>query len=268
MKRVAYPIIPVIVFLTMQAIAGAVILLTDGEAEGFRNEQGITNSSIFLGSILVSGIATVGIIAMLKMIEWREVLNIQAIRWKTGWLAVIAALLGIYSLNIAAEMLALPDLMENTFINMASTPLGWLTIGIAGPIVEEFVFRESVLGYMLRHQVKPWTAIILSAFIFGIIHLNPAQIPFAIGIGLVLGVIYYKTGNIVLTSTIHIVNNSAAVWQMYVMGTEMKEFSLIETMGGIIVSSTIMAASMTGCIWLLFYFWKNYKTKINYETIY
>lgn len=268
MKRVAYPIIPVIVFLTMQALAGAVILLTDGEAEGFRNEQGINHSSIFLGSILVSGIVTVGIIAMLKMIEWREVLNIQAIRWKTGWLAVIAALLGIYSLNIAAEMLALPDLMENTFINMASTPLGWLTIGIAGPIVEEFVFRESVLGYMLRHQVKPWTAIILSAFIFGIIHLNPAQIPFAIGIGLVLGVIYYKTGNIVLTSIIHIVNNSVAVWQMYVMGTEMKEFSLIETMGGIIVSSTIMAASMTGCIWLLFYFWKNYKTKINYETIY
>ena len=84
MKRVAYPIIPVIVFLTMQAITGAVIQLTDGEAEGFRNEQGITNSSIFLGSILVSGIATVGIIAMFKMIEWREVLFIQAIGWKTG----------------------------------------------------------------------------------------------------------------------------------------------------------------------------------------
>ena len=93
---------------------------------------------------------------------------------------------------------------------------------------EEVVFREGIQGCLLRGGVKPWTAAVVSALCFGIIHLNPAQVPFAFVVGLMLAVIYQKTGNVVITSLLHILNNSVSVALMRVLGDGAEEFTLTE----------------------------------------
>ncbi len=52
--------------------------------------------------------------------------------------------------------------------------------------------------------------IALSALIFAIVHLNPAQMPHAFLIGLLLGWLYMRTGSIVPGVAYHWANNTAA----------------------------------------------------------
>lgn len=81
----------------------------------------------------------------------------------------------------------------------------FLYSGFLAPITEEIVFR----GFVLR-SVQPYgisAAILLSAGLFGLYHLNIMQSPFAFGIGLILAVVALKFG-IKWSIALHSFNNS------------------------------------------------------------
>ncbi len=276
MKKILYPILAVIVFTVMQAVAGiaiyAVALFKDPEllkkvaqtGDQSLLESAVGTSAIAWGVIL-SGIVTVGIIALLKMVDWKTVLNFKMINWKAGALAILGAICIIFFLDAIEEIIDLPNLMEDTFTNMSNSLIGAIGIGIIGPIIEEFIFREGVLGYMLRGGVNKWVAISASALAFGIIHINPAQVPFAAAMGFIFGIIYYKTGNIVIPCLLHMINNSVAVWQMYSMGEAAKDFSMVEWMGGLGVSACyVIPCFIIGCA-LLYHFWRKHQTPTYYQ---
>jgi len=78
---------------------------------------------------------------------------------------------------------------------------------VLGPVMEEFVFR----GIILRGLLKSYSnkiAILLSALIFAILHLNLVQGMVAFLMGLLLGYIYIKTHSIYLCMLTHIINNT------------------------------------------------------------
>lgn len=79
---------------------------------------------------------------------------------------------------------------------------------IQAPIFEELFFRGIILkGLLNKYENSPKKAIIYSAIVFGVIHLNiPQGINAFIG-GLILGFIYYYTKSIKLSIFAHIVNN-------------------------------------------------------------
>ncbi|MEN2256410.1 CPBP family intramembrane glutamic endopeptidase [Paraclostridium benzoelyticum] len=79
---------------------------------------------------------------------------------------------------------------------------------IIGPIIEELIFRKILLGKLLeKFSNKPIKAIVYSALIFGIVHLNIIQGVAAFGGGIILGLIYYYTKSIKATIFAHILNN-------------------------------------------------------------
>ena len=55
-----------------------------------------------------------------------------------------------------------------------------------------------------------WFAIGISALLFALAHMNPAQIPHALIVGVLLGWLYTKTRSIAPGLLIHWLNNSAA----------------------------------------------------------
>ena len=272
MKKVLYPILAVIVFMVMQVFAGIAMIifavvknpaLIDSIKHGTNPETLINEimAGDSLGwALILSGILTVLIIAALKMIDWKTVFNVKIIDWKISMIGIIGALIGIFYTDVVSEFFDLPNDMEDVFLNMSNTLMGALAIGVIGPVVEELIFREAILGYMLKSDVNKWVAIIASALVFGIIHANLAQIPFAIVIGIIFGIIYYKTGNIVITSILHIVNNSFAVWTMYSMGEDAKDVSLTEWLGGTGIAVGILIPLSVVCFWMLRYFWLSYKS--------
>lgn len=79
---------------------------------------------------------------------------------------------------------------------------------IIGPIIEELIFRKILLGKLLeKFSNRPIKAIVYSALIFGIIHLNIIQGVAAFGGGIILGLIYYYTKSIKASIFAHILNN-------------------------------------------------------------
>lgn len=95
-----------------------------------------------------------------------------------------------------------------------------LAIGVVvlAPIAEELFFRGLVFRG-LRRWAKPWTAIVLSAVIFGVVHLDPSGaqplmeslvviVPAIIGLGVVLAWLVERTGRIVAAIVTHVAFNA------------------------------------------------------------
>lgn len=76
-------------------------------------------------------------------------------------------------------------------------------------IVEEFAFRGVVLGSL--RKFGDGFAIAMSALLFGLLHGNFTQVPFAIIAGTALGFVYVLTGSIWASSTVHFLNNFISV---------------------------------------------------------
>ena len=90
-------------------------------------------------------------------------------------------------------------------------------------LVEEFACRGVVLG-MLRKYGETF-ALVASSIVFGVMHGNFDQMPFAIMVGLILGYSYIKTGSIWVSVAVHCANNAISVIFSYlgdILGTNMQ----------------------------------------------
>lgn len=204
------PLFPVFVFLLCQ-LAGAGVVYANGSL----------SVSLFFVEVLVIA----WLLAGKKVV--RDDFQIDA-SWRSG--RCIIAMLGAFSImfamNVISEWIGLPDYTMKTVIEVVKSPMGVLSIALLGPIAEELCFRGAIIGGMLREGRHPWTAILVSSMFFGIIHFNPAQIPFAFVMGLVLGIIYVRTESLLLPIFIHIFNNSTAVVQLFIMGDAAEDFKM------------------------------------------
>ena len=79
---------------------------------------------------------------------------------------------------------------------------------IVAPIFEELLFRGIILnGLLNKYKNNSKKAIIYSAIIFGMVHLNIPQGINAFIAGIILGFIYYYTKSMKLSIFAHFVNN-------------------------------------------------------------
>lgn len=87
--------------------------------------------------------------------------------------------------------------------------LTFIATAIVPALVEEFACRGIVLGLLKKYGEA--FAVITSSIIFGVMHGNFDQMPFAIMVGLILGYIYVKTGSIWVSVAVHCANNAISV---------------------------------------------------------
>lgn len=105
-------------------------------------------------------------------------------------------------------------------VNFGENPSGvfgflltFISTAIVPALVEEFACRGIVLGLLKKHGKA--FAVITSSVIFGIMHGNFEQMPFAVMVGLILGYIYVKTENIWICVAVHSTNNAISVILSY-----------------------------------------------------
>lgn len=93
-------------------------------------------------------------------------------------------------------------------------------IAIFTPILEEFIFRFCSFKFMyflagpnMNEKVKNYTAIVVSAFLFSVIHQGglPQNI-YAFIMGLLFGTVYTKEKNILATMYMHCIFNSITLF--------------------------------------------------------
>lgn len=91
-----------------------------------------------------------------------------------------------------------------------------LCVGVLPALVEEFAFRGVILGTM-RKYMGDGASIFLSAMLFGLLHGNLVQIPFAFGVGLILGYSVVYTGSMIPGMVLHCINNTMSVVLSYAL---------------------------------------------------
>ena len=109
---------------------------------------------------------------------------------------------------------------------------GWaiLTTVVLAPILEEILFRGLILD-PVREKSGATRAVLISALLFGIIHIIPQQVVNAFVIGIILGFLYVRTGSLVNVIFIHAVNNGLAYVQMELFGDEAASTTLRSMIG-------------------------------------
>ncbi len=147
------------------------------------------------------------------------------------------------------------------FVNEDSLLISSITIVIAAPILEEFIFRGIILDGLLK-RYSPLKSIIFSSMLFGIIHLNPWQFVSAFSLGLIAGWVYYKTANLTLPILMHFASNFFAILAGHFSDDPMlQNQTLIEYYGGIFYFIIIILGALTiasiSIIMLSKYFSKN-----------
>lgn len=133
-------------------------------------------------------------------------------------LAVIAMLaLSVFS-DPATSFIPMPDLIKRVFEQVFVNSQLWdmvVSTCILAPLCEEFLCRGMMLRGMLHHM-SPKGAIIWSAVLFAVMHLNPWQSIPAFLIGLFLGWVYWRTHSLWTTIFLHCFNNTLSTVLMRV----------------------------------------------------
>lgn len=201
-------IIYTVTFIAIQLIVSAI---GQGLWSIFNKITGTPMSiPVLIATMTFTSIVTIIVFLYLK---WAEV-SPQYLRsrpWGVFFWCAIAACGAIIPSTWLQEMMPpLPNIIEEEMSMILQNRWGYLTVGILAPLGEELVFRGAVLRALLRWTPRHWMAIAISALLFALIHANPAQMPHAFLIGLLLGWLYYRTDSILPGIVYHWVNNTFA----------------------------------------------------------
>ena len=101
--------------------------------------------------------------------------------------------------------------------------LQFLVMCLVPAFCEEFLFRGAILTNCL--PFGRGTAILIRALLFGLMHQNAEQIFYAFGAGLVLGLVYERTGSIWNCVFLHLFNNFLSVFEPALVRGFGKRFS-------------------------------------------
>lgn len=165
------------------------------------------------GMIITMAVFSILTMAVFLLAKWSVVSRhwVRTRPWFVLFWCVLAALGAIIpSVWLQEHMPELPNIVEGEFDMIMKDRWGYFVVGLLAPLAEEMVFRGAILRSLLQWKSNPWIGIVVSALLFAMIHMNPAQMPHAFLIGLLLGWMYWRTDSIVPGVVYHWVNNTVA----------------------------------------------------------
>lgn len=165
------------------------------------------------GLIITMAVFSILTMAVFLLAKWSVVSRhwVRTRPWFVLFWCVVAALGAIVpSVWLQEHMPELPNMVEGEFDMIMKDRWGYFVVGLLAPLAEEMVFRGAILRSLLRWKQNPWVGIAISALLFAVVHMNPAQMPHAFLIGLLLGWMYWRTDSIVPGVVYHWVNNTVA----------------------------------------------------------
>lgn len=120
-----------------------------------------------------------------------------------------------YACDIIIQEFGLFGISNNIDFSQVSDDLGMnlitlLSTAVEPPLAEEFLFRGVILGVLRRYG--DGFAVLMSSVLFGLMHGNFVQIPFAFIVGLILAFVTVRTNSLLPGMLIHFFNNFLAVF--------------------------------------------------------
>ncbi|MGF1460513.1 MAG: type II CAAX prenyl endopeptidase Rce1 family protein [Leptolyngbyaceae cyanobacterium] len=92
------------------------------------------------------------------------------------------------------------------------------TASVAAPLFEEFLFRGFLLPSLTRY-LSVWGAIAVSSLIFAVAHLSLSEVLPLTVLGMVLGVVYTRSRNLLAPMLLHSAWNSVTMLGLFLLGS-------------------------------------------------
>ena len=203
-------IIYTLVFAAIQILVPKLMNAMLGIISGQQSESPTPNATTIIIGMTA---ASVVILFLFLYFRWAEVSRsyVRSRPWfALFWCALAAAGAVIPSSWLQEQIPELPNIAEQEFDMILRDRWGYFAVGLLAPVCEELAFRGAILRALLKSMSRHWVAIVVSALLFALIHANPAQMPHAFVIGLLLGWLYYRTDSVVPGVVYHWVNNTIA----------------------------------------------------------
>jgi membrane protease YdiL (CAAX protease family) len=124
----------------------------------------------------------------------------------------------------------------------------FLSAVVAAPVAEEWLCRGVILKGLLTHYA-PRKAIIWSAVLFGVLHMNPWQAIPAFCIALAIGWVYWRTRSLWPCIFMHAVNNSIAFLLLLLFPDVASDASTKDIAGaayGFVYAGALLCCALTG----------------------
>ena len=234
------------VFQTEQVLLSGEKPWRDVFSPGVRSGRGLTPGNAlafaavllvltFYGSALVErrgGVAALILVSqvgffLVPSLLWCRLFRVPLVdtlqlRWPSarGWLATVLLAAGGWSVGAVVweQLLRFPgaraysDWLGELLGKQGRLGLGTALVLVAllPAVAEEVTFRGVVLAG-LRRSGSRWIAVVGSALVFGLFHINPYHVVAAFAVGLLLGWVALESGSILPGILIHLANNGAQV---------------------------------------------------------
>ena len=115
---------------------------------------------------------------------------------------------------VLSQMTGIPDLL-----------ISILVMGLAPAIFEEVFFRGGLQQMMTRATGKVWFSIIFTSLLFSAIHFSFYGFLSRAAMGIVLGLLFARSGNLWIPILAHFLNNTIGVIQVYILRIQGKNIA-------------------------------------------
>lgn len=207
----------IVKFITLSSVLSVFELYPDQISKVFADEtlssEMLKNHAINV-STLVSSVLT-----LIILYFWNPLKGISlSKKGITPSVFILSMCLGFLGILLNSFVLSFfkEDYSQAVELSKKLLATGWvgvLPVVVLIPIVEEIVFRKFCISALLS-ETKPVWAIILSGFLFGVLHVQPVQILGATLLGIVFGWIYYLSKSLLPSIVLHICNNGFYVFRL------------------------------------------------------
>jgi membrane protease YdiL (CAAX protease family) len=213
--------------MQLSGIIGFPILIALGVGDGSENRE-----SLIVGYwSFISFTIGLLIVCWILREEWKkgdfrgETASIpKTILW--SFLGFFMALIGqAIAAQIQLQLFGIEPGSENTqqimgFVNAA--PIMIFAITIAGPILEEIIFRKIIFGSLYK-RFNFAVGLIISSLLFAVVHQDFKHLLIYFVMGGIFAFLYVKTNRIIVPIIAHVAMNSFVVIVQYVFREEIEE---------------------------------------------
>lgn len=243
-KAILYLILFAVIEITVGLLSG---MVCSAEADKLFGTDFLAHIDRIDVMIAASGIIAVILIAAFLGTKWCPVSRnyVRTRPWGTIFWTMLLGLGIILPLTWLEELLPAEwtvNVQKEEMAGMLHSTAGYFVVAMLMPLAEEIVFRGAIIRALTtgfsksskinsstetkgangqtaklsndrtakRLKISSYLAVVVSALFFAGAHMNPAQMPHAFLVGLILGWIFVRTGSIIPGFLVHWINNSAA----------------------------------------------------------
>lgn len=192
------------------------------------NGNAATSAQMFRAFLIAEGTALLILAPALVGITRRQFLGDRT-ALRTWWIVLLmwGALIGIgwvltfvqtrLGVNLETNQTRMVAAMVEGGAQLGGPMLSLLILALIGPVFEEFVFRGLLLGGLSRHISFGW-ANAVQALGFAAMHDDPPRFLYYFAMGLFGGWLVKRTGSLMPTIALHVLNNAVAVGALLGVG--------------------------------------------------